>query len=179
MTASANIIRRRPPGPPVYLLEVDADHGSRTRVGGVLWDGVLNASPEDSNDGPSPVEALLAGVGACLVRNLRWIGDGAHVTFRRLHLRLAAERDDDPPALRAVRVEVEVETDAPAGRVAGIVERALRSGTITRTVARATDFELTVTINGEHIRVTLPDWRDGVSSTATPRRGTRPLGTRT
>jgi uncharacterized OsmC-like protein len=143
-----NVIRRRPPPPPVYLLDVEVEPLGRTRVHGVLWDGVLNATPEDDTDGPSPVEALLAGVAACFVRNLRWVADGAHVEFGRIHLHLAAERDDDPPAIRHVHLDVDLETDAPAARVIGIVERALRSGTITRTVARAADLTMTLRING-------------------------------
>jgi hypothetical protein len=62
---------------------------------------------------------------------------------------LAAERDDDPPMIREVRVEVRLDTDATAPRVAGVVERALRSGTIVRTIARAVDFRFELTINDE------------------------------
>ena len=97
----------------------------------------------------SPVEALLAGVAGCFVRNLRWVADGAHVTFDHVGLRLAAERDDTPPAIREVRLEVRLKTDAAAPRVAAIVERALRSGTITRTVARAVELRFELWINGQ------------------------------
>jgi uncharacterized OsmC-like protein len=147
MTGEVHVTRRRPSAPPVYLLDVTVDSGDRTRAHGVLWDGVLNASPQDTVDGPSPVEALLAAVAACFVRNLRWVADGAHVTFDRIGLHLAAERDDDPPAISQVHVDVDLETDAPPARVAGIVNRALRTGTITRTVARATDYSMTLQIN--------------------------------
>jgi uncharacterized OsmC-like protein len=151
--APLRVIRRRPPAPPVYLLDVVVERGDRTRAHGVLWDGVLNASPEDDTDGPSPVEALLAGVAACFVRNLRWVADGAHVEFTRIALHLAAERDDAPPAISSVRLEVELESDASGARVAGIVERALRSGTITRTVARAASMEIVVRLNGVPLHV--------------------------
>ena len=147
--STVNVIRRRPASPAVYLLDVEIAPGERTLAHGALWDGPLNASPEDTNDGPSPVEALLAGVAGCFVRNLRWVADGAHVTFQRIGLRLAAERDDDPPSIREVRVEVRLETTTAAPRVAGIVERALRSGTITRTISRAVDLRFELWINGE------------------------------
>ena len=158
MTGAPRLVRRRPPPPPVYLLDVEADAGRPTRVRGVLWDGVLNASPEDTTDGPSPVEALLAGVAGCFVRNLRWVADGSHVVLDRLRLRLAAERDDDPPAIREVRLQVELEANASRERVAGIVERALRSGTITRTVARAAGLEVEIRLNGEPLAIRVPDW---------------------
>jgi uncharacterized OsmC-like protein len=148
-TGKVRVIARRPPSSPVYLLDVDADSGDRTRVRGALWDGVLNASPEDTTDGPSPVEALLAGVAGCFVRNLRWYADGSHVVLGRIGLRIAAEREDDPPAITEVHMNVDLESDAPPRRVHGIVERALRTGTITRTVARAAAFSMTLVINGE------------------------------
>jgi uncharacterized OsmC-like protein len=148
-------IRRRPAADPVYLMDVDVEAGGRTRVRGALWDGVLNASPDDATDGPSPVEALLAGVAGCFVRNLRWYADGSHVELDRIGLRLAAERSDDPPAITAVHVDVELTTDAPARRVAGLVERALRTGTITRTVARSAHLTLTLRVAGVAVPIDL------------------------
>jgi uncharacterized OsmC-like protein len=147
------VVRRRPAAQPVYLLDVVVERDHRTRAHGVLWDGPLNASPEDGADGPSPVEALLAAVAACVVRNLRWIADGAHVDFERIGLRLAAERDDHPPAITSVRLEMQLRTTAEPARVAGIVERALRSGTITRTVSRAARLEVAVYLNGTPLPV--------------------------
>jgi uncharacterized OsmC-like protein len=149
MSAELHVTRRRAPAPPVYLLDVTVERGDRTRTRGALWDGVLNASPEDTADGPSPVEALLAGVAACFIRNLRWVADGAHVPFDHIGLRLAAERDDDPPAINQVHMEVDLQTGAAPGRVAATVVRALRTGTITRTVARAVEFSVTLRINGD------------------------------
>jgi uncharacterized OsmC-like protein len=144
-----HIIRHRPPSPSEYLLDVELRPGERTRARGILWDGVLNASPDDTNDGPSPVEALLASVAACFVRNLRWVADGAHLEFDRIGLHLAAEREDDPPAISAVHVDIDLDADAPGSRVVGIVERALRTGTITRTVSRAAVLTMTLRVNGE------------------------------
>ena len=37
-----------PASPPVYLLDVSAATGGRTRVRGALWDGVLNAANLDA-----------------------------------------------------------------------------------------------------------------------------------
>lgn len=159
---SPRVIRRRASSTPVYLLDVEAKRGDRTRVTGALWDGVLNASPEDTTDGPSPVEALLAGMAGCFVRNLRWYADGSHVSLDRIRLHFAAERSDDPPAITGVRMEVELETPAPTSRVAGLVERALKTGTITRTVARAVEFAIAVRVNGQPVPITLPDWEASV-----------------
>lgn len=155
----AQIIRRRAPSEPVHLLDVEVTRGDRTRVTGALWDGVLNASPEDTTDGPSPVEALLAAVAACFVRNLRWYADGSHVALDRIGLHFAADRSDDPPAITRVRMEIELDADADARRVAGIVERALKSGTITRTVARSAEFEASLLVNGTPTAIVLPDFR--------------------
>jgi uncharacterized OsmC-like protein len=110
---------------------------------------VISRRPASSPVYLLPVEALLAGVAGCFVRNLRWYADGSHVELGRIGLRLAAEREDDPPAITEVHMNVDLETDAPPPRVHGIVERALRTGTITRTVARSAAFSMTLRINGE------------------------------
>jgi len=145
--------RRKREAQPVYLLEVSAGPGQRTTVHGVLWDGVLNATPDDDTGGPSPIEALLAAVGACFVRNLRSVADGAHIGFDRVELRLAAERSDDPPAVTAVRLDADLTTTAPLATASRVVELALRYGSITRTVARASRFEARASINGNPVEV--------------------------
>jgi uncharacterized OsmC-like protein len=169
VSAPVRIIRHRPTGSPVYLLDVTAVRGDRTRVTGALWDGVLNASPEDDADGPSPVEALLAGVAGCFVRNLRWLADGRHMTLDRIQLRLAAERSDDPPAITDVRLEADLATDTDPARVVEVVERALRTGTITRTVARGARFEFVLRINGVATLVRVPDWQTSRTTEGTDR----------
>jgi uncharacterized OsmC-like protein len=146
------LVRKRA-SQPVYLVEISAGHGRRTVARGALWDGVLNATPDDDIDGPSPIEALLAAVGACFVRNLRSVADGARITFERVELRLAADRSDDPPAVTAVRLDAELTTTAPLPTAARVVELALRYGTITRTVARASRFEVRASINGTAVEV--------------------------
>ena len=146
-------VRRKRQAQPVYLLDVTAGRGRRTEVHGALWDGVLNATPDDDTDGPSPIEALLAAVAACFVRNLHSTAESAHMRFERVELRLAADRSDDPPAVTAVRLDAELSTTAPLATASRVVELALRYGTITRTVARAARFEARASINGTPVEV--------------------------
>jgi uncharacterized OsmC-like protein len=145
--------RRKRPAQPVYLLDVSAGEGRRTTARGALWTGVLNATPDDDIDGPSPIEALLAAVAACFVRNLCSVAQSAHIVFERVELRLAADRSDDPPAVTAIRLEADLSTEAPLATAARVVELALRYGTITRTIARAAHFEARVSVNGSPVEV--------------------------
>jgi uncharacterized OsmC-like protein len=131
----------------VYMLEADVAPGTRTRVRGPLWDGVLNATPDDDTDGPNPIEALMAAAVACMARNLRSVTDSAHVRFDRVAIRVAVERSDQPPAITALRLDVAITTDVPAGRARRLVELALRDATITRTLARGLDLAVLLTIN--------------------------------
>ena len=140
-------VRRKHTAAPVYLLEAEVAPGTRTRVRGALWDGVLNATPDDDIDGPSPVEALMAALVACVARNLRSVTDSAHVRFDRLVMGVAAERSDDPPAITALRLDLAITTDVPADRARRLVELALRDATITRTLARGLDLTVLLTIN--------------------------------
>jgi len=141
------LVRRKHTADPVYLLEAEVAPGTRTRVRGALWDGVLNATPDDDIDGPSPVEALMAALVACVARNLRSVTDSAHVRFDRLVMGVAAERSDDPPAITALRLDLAITTDVPADRARRLVELALRDATITRTLARGLDLTVLLTIN--------------------------------
>lgn len=142
-------IRRKPVGVPEYLLEAESRPGERTRIRGMLWDGVVNATPDDEPDGPNPMEALLAAIVACLARNLRSVTDSAHVTFDAVRFRVAAARSDDPPSLTAVRLELAVDAALPPERVRHLVGLAVGHGTITRTLARAVELEIRLTVNGQ------------------------------
>lgn len=138
-------LRRKQAAAPVYLLEAEVAPGTRTRVRGALWDGVLNATPDDDTDGPSPIEALMAAIVGCIARNLRSVTDAAHVRFDRLAIRVAAERSDDPPAISALHFDLAITTDVPVDRARRLVELALRDGTITRTIARGLDLTVLLT----------------------------------
>jgi uncharacterized OsmC-like protein len=140
-------IHRKRTAAPVYLLEAEAAPGTRTRVQGALWDGVLNATPDDDIDGPSPVEALMAALVGCVTRNVRSVTDSAHVRFDRLTMRVAADRSDDPPAITVLRMDLAITTEVPVDRARRLVELALRDATITRTLARALDLSVVLTIN--------------------------------
>lgn len=142
---------------PVYLLDVSAGPGRRTVVHGALWNGALNATPDDDTDGPTPVEGLLAAVAGCFVRNLRSVADSAHISFDRVEVHLAADRSDDPPAIIDVRLDADLTTTAPVSTAARVVDLAFRYGTISRTVARAARFEARVSVNGTPVDV--PDVR--------------------
>jgi uncharacterized OsmC-like protein len=141
------IHRKHPVAAPVYMLEAEAAPGTRTRVHGPLWDGVLNATPDDATDGPSPVEALMAALVACVARNLRSVTDSAHVQFERVAMRVAVERSDDPPAITALRLDAAISTDVPAEQARRLVALALRDATITRTLGRGLDLTVFLTIN--------------------------------
>ena len=139
--------RKHATAAPVYMLEAEAAPGTRTRVKGPLWDGVLNATPDDDTDGPNPIEALMAAAVACMARNLRSVTDSAHVRFDRVAIRVAVERSDDPPAITALRLDVAITTDVPAEQACRLVKLALRDATITRTLARGLDLAVLLTIN--------------------------------
>ncbi len=150
-SAGARVGRRKRAAQPVYLLDVSAGPGRRTTASGALWTGVLNATPDDDIDGPSPIEALLAAVAACFVRNLWSVAESAHIVFEGVELRLAADRSDDPPAVTAIRLEADLATEAPVATATRVVGLALRYGTITRTVARGVAFDARVRVNGTPI----------------------------
>lgn len=154
-TAAVRIgsVRRKHPAQPVYLLDVTARRGERTLADGALWDGVINATPDDDTDGPSPIEALMAALAGCLIRNISSMAESARITIDRVDLHVAADRSDDPPLVTALVVDGNVTSDAPFERVQRVIERAIRYGTITRTLARACPLRIELTIGGVPARL--------------------------
>lgn len=150
------VVRRKHPAQPVYLLDVTAVRGQRTRADGALWDGVLNATPDDLTDGPSPIEALMAALAGCLVRNIASMAESARLVIDRVELHIAANRSDDPPVVTALVVDGDIASDAPFERVQRVLERAIRYGTITRTLAQACPLRIDLTIGGVPAAIDVP-----------------------
>jgi uncharacterized OsmC-like protein len=132
---------------PVDMLEAKAATGARTRARGALGDGVLNATPNEGINGPSPIEALLAALVGCVARNLRSVAQSAHVQLERLLMRVATGRSDDPPAITALRRGLAITTEMPVDRTRRPLELALRDATIARTLAPGLDLTMLLTIN--------------------------------
>jgi uncharacterized OsmC-like protein len=143
----ARVVERRHGAAPVYLMQVVVAAGERTLAHGALWDGVLNSTPDDDTDGPSPIESLMAALAGCLARNLRSVADDARIVLDRTEIAIAATRSDDPPAITGLVVDLGIDSPAAAERVRHIVDLAIRYGTITRTLARACPLTINLTIN--------------------------------
>jgi uncharacterized OsmC-like protein len=148
MEAETLRVRHDPAPAAVTLLHVSANPGAEVTAAGTEWHTALNVLPGPSADGPDPVEALLASLAACFVRCLRWVAEGAHVSVDRCELDLAAARDELPPAVRLIRMEVTLDSRASDERVVSVVRRALRAGTVTRTIARASELSVVLRLNG-------------------------------
>ena len=146
--ARIGTVRPKHPAQPVYLLDVSAVRGERTRADGALWDGVLNATPDDTNDAPSPIESLMAALAGCLVRNLRSMADTRRISLERADLHIAATRSDDPPVVTSLIVDLDVVANTEPERIQRMVEQALRYGTITRTLARSCPLVINLSIAG-------------------------------
>lgn len=149
-------MRRKHQAQPVYLLDVTAIRGQRTRADGALWDGVLNATPDDATDGPSPIEALMAALAGCLIRNISSMAESAHIMIDRVELHIAANRSDDPPLVTRLVVDGDITCDAPFERVQRVLERAIRYGTITRTLAQACPLRIDLAIGGRPAALDVP-----------------------
>jgi uncharacterized OsmC-like protein len=132
---------------PVSFMRVVAVRGQRTAVHGVLWEGTLNTTPDDTTDGPIPLEALTGALAGCFVRSLRPAADAAQVVFDRIEMAISATRSDDPPAITGLGVDLAIDTTATPAAVRDIVVDAIGRGTITRTLDRACPVTITLSIN--------------------------------
>jgi uncharacterized OsmC-like protein len=98
----------------------------------------------------------MAALGGCLIRNLGSAAADDGIALGRVDVRLAVTRSDDPPAIATLGADIAVESDAPPERVRRAVERSIRFGTITRTLARACPLDVGLTVSGVPVALDVP-----------------------
>jgi uncharacterized OsmC-like protein len=96
-----------------------------------------------ADQGPTPVEYLLAALGGCLSVVIAALAPAHHVTLEDLTVHVEGDMDLDGfrelqpvrPGFQAIRVTVEVASSAPAEAIAALVEHAERVCPVKDTLA--------------------------------------------
>jgi putative redox protein len=96
---------------------------------GLVFEGQGGASPPilidgSSEEGPSPMEALLLSLAGCMAIDIQVILEKSRVEISALEVRLTAERAPEPPK-RFTRALMEIELSGPTASDRGKVERAV------------------------------------------------------
>ena len=111
---------------------------------------ILDEPPSNGGQdaGPSPYEALLAGLGACSAITLRMYADRKQLTIRSLHIDLSFHREGDRGVIRRV-VHLDADlTPEQRARFADIIERT----PVTLTLKGGSDVRTEFKVPGEKNR---------------------------
>jgi uncharacterized OsmC-like protein len=114
---------------------IDA-HGSlaRTKI-------VLDTDTAGRRDAFNPAELFLAAISACMIKGIERVTPMLHFNLRGVEVRLHAVRQDSPPKIVSVRYELIVDTDESDQRLALLHTNVRKYGTVSNTVADATELD--------------------------------------
>jgi uncharacterized OsmC-like protein len=105
---------------------------------------VLDTDVKGRPDAFNPAELLLAAIAACMIKGIERVSPLLDFAFDGIEVRLNGVRQDSPPRMVAITYELIVDTTESDQRLALLHTNVRKYGTISNTVAAAT--ELTGTI---------------------------------
>lgn len=90
-------------------------------------------------DAYNPAELFLAAIAACMIKGIERVTPMLHFELRGVEVRLTGVRQDAPPKITSVKYEIVVDTDETNQRLELLHTNVRKYGTISNTVAAATD----------------------------------------
>ena len=105
---------------------------------------VLDTDVQGREDAFNPAELLLAAVAACMIKSIERVGPMLNFDLRGVEVRLHGLRQDSPPRLVSIDYEILVDTDESDHRLDLLHTNVRKFGTISNTVAQATQLNGTL-----------------------------------
>jgi uncharacterized OsmC-like protein len=99
----------------------------------------VGSKARDTSVGFNPVETLLCAAGACMTSSLGLVAKNSDVTINGVRIHAVATRQDDPPRLIAVKLEIEIDSPAADAKLESIVRIASKATTVVSTFREALD----------------------------------------
>jgi uncharacterized OsmC-like protein len=124
---------------------IDA-HGSLARTKDA--EIVLDTDTAGRRDAFNPAELFLAAIAACMIKGIERVTPMLHFDLRGVEVRLQAVRQDSPPKIVSVRYELIVDTDESDQRLALLHINVRKYGTVSNTVAAATELDGSIRRSG-------------------------------
>ncbi len=122
----------------VVARRVDAHGGvARCKDAEITLDTDVSGRPDTFN----PAELLLAAIAACMIKGIERVAPMIHFQFRGVEVRLHGVRQDNPPFMSSITYDLVVDTDEDDRRLDLLHQNVRKYGTISNTVAAATNLE--------------------------------------
>ncbi len=106
---------------------------------------VLDTDVSGRMDAFNPAELLLAAVAACMIKGIERVTPMLKFDLRGVEVRLHGMRQDSPPRMRSIEYELIIDTDEEDRRLELLHTNVLKHGTISNTVAAATELRGVIT----------------------------------
>jgi len=119
------------------------------RGGDIRFDG-SGGGAADGDTLPGPADLLAAALAACILKNVERFSKILRFGYRRATIHVSVEREEPPPRIVRARYTLRLDTDEPDARLELLQRNIRKFGTITNTLAAATDLE------GEIVAVRTP-----------------------
>lgn len=114
-------------------------HGSEASTKDAMI--VLDTDMQGRLDAFNPAELFLASIAACMIKGIERAAPMIHFQFRGVEVQLHGVRQDAPPLMSSIDYEIIVDTDEDERRLELLHTNVRKYGTISNTVARATQLE--------------------------------------
>ena len=105
---------------------------------------ILDTDIAGRRDAFNPAELFLASIAACMIKGIERVTPMLHFELRGVEVHLKAARQDAPPKIISVTYELTVETDENDQRLELLHTNVRKYGTISNTVAGATNLSGTI-----------------------------------
>lgn len=100
---------------------------------------VLDTDLHGRADAFNPAELFLASIAACMIKGIERVMPLIHFNMRGVEVKLHGIRNDAPPSMKSIHYELIVDTDETDQRLELLHTNVRKYGTISNTVARATE----------------------------------------
>lgn len=97
----------------------------------------FDATSGRHNELPNPAELLLTSLAACMLKNLQRYSEILNIPYRSARIIVKGVRSDNPPFMKEIIYELEVDTDADEQQITTLHKNILKFGTITNTLNKA------------------------------------------
>lgn len=129
-----------------------------TGPNGAIWDGSAHELAGGDGDLACSGDLLLASLAACQEITIRMVASAMGIELTRLDLAVEGDMDfrgtmgvdkDTPVGFTDIRVNIEIEADAPADRLERLVQRAEQYCVVASTLRNPPTMTTNVSVNGE------------------------------
>ncbi len=93
---------------------------------------------------PNPAELLLTSLAACMLKNVERYSEILKFEYTKAYIEIKGTRNDTPPYMSKIDYKLQVESSMDRKKLDLLHKNILKFGTITNTLAKATDLKGTI-----------------------------------